>query len=282
MEIDIEIGSDEWKSLRRKCVTATDIPVLMNVGFETPYQRWMKKITGEETEQNDDMKRGIELEPYVRSLAEERFQTVFYPETHVHAQKSWALASLDGLSPNGLLIEIKCPRLKGHSIAVMGIIPEYYFPQVQWQMYVVGVKSMQFLSYFEGDLVNVEVHRDDLYLQDVIRKAEEFYDCIVNLRAPALTEKDVKEVVMDESFEAAAQEWMAAKAHLDQWEMMEKEARAKLQAYAQKGSVKGYGIKVMKLIRSGNVDYSAIPELKNVDLNQYRKKPTEYFRISLE
>ncbi len=281
-KINIEQGTHEWLALRRHCVTATDIATLMGVGFDTPYQRWMKKVSEFEEPVNDDMQRGKDLEPMVRSLAEERFQTTFVPETHIHPEKPWALASLDGLSPNGLLIEIKCPRFKGHSLAVMGIIPEYYFPQVQWQMYVVGVRSMQFLSYFEGDLVAVEVHRDDLYLQDVIKKAEDFHDCIMNLRAPELTDKDVKEIVMDEGFEAAAQEWIGAKAHLDQWEMMEKEARAKLQSYAQKGSVKGYGVKVMKLIRSGNVDYSAIPELKNVDLSAYRKKPSEYFRISLE
>lgn len=281
-KIDIEQGTHEWLALRRHCVTATDIACLMGVGFDTPYQRWMKKVSEFEEPVNVDMQRGKDLEPLVRSLAERRFNTSFIPETHVHSEKPWALASLDGLSPTGLLIEIKCPRFKGHSIAVMGIIPEYYFPQVQWQMYVVGVKSMQFLSYFEGDLVSVEVHRDDLYLQEVIRQAEEFHDCIVNLRAPELTDKDVKEIVMDEGFESAVTAWKWANDKLKEWERIEKEERSRLQEYAKNGSVRGCGVRVMKLIRQGNVDYSSIPELKNVDLNKYRKKPSEYFRISLE
>ena len=282
VNINVEQGTQDWLELRRKSVTASDCACLMGVGFETPYQRWMKKITGEEEPVNDDMQRGKDLEPVARAEAERIFETPFYPETHIHAQNTWAMASLDGISPNGTIIEIKCPRSKGHEAARLGVIADYYIPQLQWQMYVAEKEEVQFLSYCDGDLIPILVKRDQTYIDILVKLATGFYESLATLTPPALTSKDVKEIVLDDGFEAAAAEWKAAKQILDTWEIAETDARKRLQTYAKNGSVKGYGVKVLKSIRSGNVDYSSIPELKNVDLDQYRKKPSEIYRISLD
>ena len=42
----------------------------------------------------------------------------------------------------------------------------------------------------------------------------------------------------------------------------------------------GCGIKVEKNSRKGNVDYTLIQELKNLDLDQYRKPSFDVWRIS--
>lgn len=44
----------------------------------------------------------------------------------------------------------------------------------------------------------------------------------------------------------------------------------------------GEGVLIQRISRKGNVDYSQIPELLNVDLEQYRKPTTESWRISDE
>ena len=41
----------------------------------------------------------------------------------------------------------------------------------------------------------------------------------------------------------------------------------------------GGGIRVERCVRKGAIKYSAIPELRGVDLDQYRDDPTEYYKI---
>ena len=42
----------------------------------------------------------------------------------------------------------------------------------------------------------------------------------------------------------------------------------------------GGGVKVSSVVRKGHVDYSSIPELAGVDLEKYRKSPTEFIKIT--
>lgn len=41
----------------------------------------------------------------------------------------------------------------------------------------------------------------------------------------------------------------------------------------------GCGLRVLEVERKGSVDYTAIPELKNIDLDQYRKPSTKFWQI---
>lgn len=282
MKIEIEQGSSAWLSLRRTKVTATDVACLVGVGFETPYQRWLKKVSGEEVEVNADMQRGKDLEPEARAEAERLFQMPFYPEVHLSDESPWAMASLDGVSPSGKLIEIKCPRQKGHEMARLGLIPDYYMPQLQWQMYVMKACNVHYLSYFEGELIHILVHRDQAYIDELLGKSEEFHRCVTNLTPPVLTDRDTREIVMDKDFEELADLWKHARQQKEMWEDLEEQYRRKLQEYAKEGSVKGCGIKIFKIYRKGTVDYTLVPQLKGVDLDIYRKSPSEIYRFSLD
>lgn len=42
----------------------------------------------------------------------------------------------------------------------------------------------------------------------------------------------------------------------------------------------GAGIRLQKILKKGTVEYKKIPELKGVDLEKYRRDPTEYWKIS--
>ena len=41
----------------------------------------------------------------------------------------------------------------------------------------------------------------------------------------------------------------------------------------------GAGVTLTKVERKGGIDYSSIPELKDIDLEKYRKKSSEYIQI---
>ena len=47
-------------------------------------------------------------------------------------------------------------------------------------------------------------------------------------------------------------------------------------------SSKGGGGTLQKIIRKGNVDYGKIEALKGIDLEQYRKKDSEFWTIRIE
>ena len=42
----------------------------------------------------------------------------------------------------------------------------------------------------------------------------------------------------------------------------------------------GCGVEVLKSSRKGAIDYSAIPELRGIDLEQYRKPPVAVVRVN--
>lgn len=46
-------------------------------------------------------------------------------------------------------------------------------------------------------------------------------------------------------------------------------------------NTKGAGVRICRMVSKGNVDYKAIPELKNVDLKKYRKAPIEPWQLEM-
>lgn len=43
----------------------------------------------------------------------------------------------------------------------------------------------------------------------------------------------------------------------------------------------GFGIKIAQVERKGNIDYAVIPEIRQVDLEKYRKPSSTYTKITL-
>lgn len=284
-KIDIEQGTQEWLSMRRKHVTGTDAAVLMGVGWTTPYELWVQKLSGAEIPVNEHMERGRRLEPEARYWLEKHWGVSLPAECHKHPQFEGIMASLDGLSPAGLLVEIKCPTHKNHCWNLENGVPMHYKPQLQHQMEVVGVKEMFFVSYcpdYSDAPHFVKVRRDELYAKEMIEKELQFYEFIKNLIPPDLTDKDCGHIEFDMDFERLVEAFRACKENLTYWENEDERLRKDLYAYAKERNVKGYGIKISKSFRKGNVDYSIIPELKGVDLERYRKEPSQIFRINID
>ena len=60
----------------------------------------------------------------------------------------------------------------------------------------------------------------------------------------------------------------------------EKKVRASLIGMCHNQSSKGGGIFVRKIVEKGRVDYGSIPELKNVNVDVYRKQSIEKWKIT--
>lgn len=73
--------------------------------------------------------------------------------------------------------------------------------------------------------------------------------------------------------------WREKSRNLKIAEEEEKEARAKLIDACGEDDFEGHGIAVKKIERKGSIEYTAIPELADVNLEQYRKAGTFYWTV---
>lgn len=282
-KIDLVQGSSEWKEARRKLVTATDAANIMGIGFKTPYQTWLAKLSGEEEPENHYMIRGSQLEPEARDVVEKELRIVLWPEFHISPKFQWMAASLDGLSSDGTLVEIKCPGERTHNIALSGKIPEYYLPQLQHQMEVVGVDRMIYFSYFPDyhtPFKIIEVKKGDN--SEMIMKEEEFYKCLKEIVPPEFNRKDYVDLSLDEEFQSLASRYLDIEKILNGYEQEKEQLRSTLCSYAKRHNVKGKGISISRTMRKGFVEYGKIPELNCIDVEKYRKAPIESYKISVK
>src|SRR5690606_3039969 len=121
--------------------------------------------------------------------------------------------------------------------------------------------------------------RDDKYIDNLISHEKEFWDRVQNLDAPPLIDKDY-ESKDDEDWEKVVLQYMKCyeidKKNKEELEML----REQLITMSNGRNAQGAGLKLTASIRKGNISYDQIPELKNINLEQYRKAPTKFYRLS--
>ncbi len=274
----IEQRTPEWYAMRKGKIGASDAPVIMRKSpWQTPYQLWQEKLSLSESKTpNYAMNRGNEMEIIARRALEEKLGMPLGPKVLLHNRRSWMMASLDALSfDEATVAEIKCPGNADHETALSGRVPEKYYPQLQHQMEVCGVDMVYYFSFHEEGNALLKVYRDDQYIKELIIEEEKFFECMSNFEAPELTPQDF-------IFQTNGR-WMELAARLQEIKSIKAEEeviKQELIAMANGQNSRGAGIQLTKCIRKGNVDYTKIPQLQNVDLEAYRKKIIEYWRFS--
>lgn len=84
----------------------------------------------------------------------------------------------------------------------------------------------------------------------------------------------------DRTWNELAQELLSIRKERKQLEMREEEIKEILIGMCEHVSSIGGGIQVEKIVKRGSIQYSRIELLKQVDLEQYRNEPTEYWKVS--
>jgi putative phage-type endonuclease len=274
--------SPEWLEARKGKVGASDAPIIMGVSpWTTPYQLWLEKTSiSNGKEKNWAQSRGLDLEDQARAKLEEMTGLCFFPEVALHPEHQWMMASLDGMEVGRKHIaEIKCPGFEDHSTALLGQIPEKYYPQLQHQLEVCGLDMVYYFSFDGENGVILECQRDDKYIKAMVKKEKAFWDCVQSLTPPELTDRDYH-IKSDDIWTSTAGKWLSISQQLKEIEMQEKNLRDQLISLSDKKNSIGGGIKLCKSLRKGNVEYNRIPELNTIDLDVYRKEPSEVWRIS--
>ena len=277
----IQQNTPEWLEMRKNMIGASDAPVIMGDSpWRTPYQLWQEKLDLlEQKPQNEAMRRGHELEPIARQMYNDQTGNCAEPEVVFHPDYEWMMASLDGLSLCGnIVLEIKCPGREDHETAKDGRIPEKYFAQLQHQLAASGLNLLHYFSYRDGDCALVEVESDDKYIARMIKKEKQFWEKLQSFEPPALNERDYVQRD-DAAWIEAANEWALVSKQMAELKEQEKNCRQRLIFLAGDRNCAGGGVKAQKIVARGAVDYSAIPEINGVDLEKYRKAPTERWRF---
>ncbi len=283
-KLDLEQGSPEWHLWRKSIITATDAAVIMGISsYTTPFKLWQRKLSlVPEQATNARMERGQLLEPLARNQFILDFGIEMIPCCVESTQYNFLGASLDGLSPCGrYILEVKCNGEKIHALVKEGIIPEEHKVQVQDQLLVTKAEKCFYYSFDGENGICIEIFPDFEMHIKIISLARDFMKNIAYFESPALMDKDYKNMNQDSLWNETAALYKELDAHIKLLEDKKDEARRKLIQLCNMQNCEGSGLKVLQVITKGRVDYESIVELKEIDLNKYRKNPTNSWKITI-
>ena len=131
--------SPEWYKLKENSIGASEAASLWNDNpYGTKTSLLQKKSgstvsSGENSGGTVHMMHGIKYEPIIQMIYCKKHNTVLYEFGSIlHPEMSMVSASPDGITPEGIMIEIKAPL----SRVINGIPPKYYWYQMQQQLQV--------------------------------------------------------------------------------------------------------------------------------------------------
>jgi len=161
---DYDQRTPEWYEARRGIVTASVVGRLVTPTLKVADNDTSRGITAglvaeritgiaeDGAFMSDDMWRGISHEPIARDIYSGHYQQAVECGFMRRDEDGWTL----GYSPDGLvaadgLVEIKCPRAKGHITTILrDKVPDYYVAQLQAGLLVSGRKWIDYVSFCAG------------------------------------------------------------------------------------------------------------------------------------
>lgn len=274
-------GTKEWLDFRKDRIGGSDAPVIMKVSpYNTPYQLWLNKLGVFETEETEAMKKGKEIEPIVRDWLRKTQGIDTSPCVKINPERTWQIASMDGMTEDEkTYIEIKYANEDDHELAENGRIPKKYMPQLQHQLAVCHIDMIYYVSFNCFRICIVEVRRDEEYIKKLTDEEYVFWECLQNFVAPELTSQDVIQRT-DTNWIRLSSKLLEVESEIERLSETQKSLRKELFNLCDNKNTVGGGICVSKVYRKGNIDYSQIPELKGVNLEQYRKPPISFMKIT--
>ena len=276
-------GSQEWKAWRRTRIGASDVPIIMGVSpWKTPLELFNEKWNGIEQSISPAMMRGIKLEDQAREHYEKLSGYTVIKQTLISSERPHMIASFDGLTMYGKnAVEIKCPGEKTHQMAIDGIIPEYYYPQLQAQMYVGGLQTIDYFSYNGTSGVLIECERDNKYIEKMVKEVDKFNECLKSGTPPKLSDRDYT-VRNDERWYDLTDRYTKIDRQIKKLEEEKEMVRKDLLIESSHRNTMGNGVTITNYMRKGKVNYEKIPQLEGIDLEQFRDPPSESWLVRIE
>lgn len=270
--IDVKSNTPDWHAWRMSGIGASDAATVLGCGYLSEYQLYQSKLGLHETPMNVAMQRGHDLEPIARQIYIDRKGVSVSPKCAQSDDYPFMIVSFDGISDDhSTLVEIKTGGQKTLDTILSGNIPEHHYAQCQHQLAVSDLQEMDY-AFFDGcELHVLPVKRDNAYINKLIKKEKLFWDRVLNFDCPEPSESDFEEI-KDPNHLLAVEHYTKAVEAFKTAEAILKQARDNVIHLCNERSMKGGGVTIRKSFRKGLIDYTAVPELKGVDLDKYRKK----------
>lgn len=283
-------SEEEWLAARKNHIGASDTSIIMGVSkwktndgrIKTPRLLWEEKLGLTKLNcDNASTRYGKEMEEPARLVYQEMVGDLFKPICVKNEKYPYLMASLDGLNvTDDKAVEIKNANREDHEMARQGKVPEKYIPQVQMQALVTEFASIDYFSFHKGEGIIVTAKRDEEYIKILEKKLAEFWECITTLKEPALTDDDFIE--RDDIWKATAERLYEIKCKKRDLCKEEKTLEAMLKEISEGKSSRSGGYTYERCTSLGRVDYRAIPQLLNVDLNPFRGPSISTWRLRRE
>jgi putative phage-type endonuclease len=274
-------GSAEWHSLRNKMISATNIAPIMSLSpWKTALMLWEEKLGLREPEKmNSKMEEGMMLEGHALAFFNKKKDSDFKPIVLQHGNIQYLMASLDGMNSNGEVLEIKCGK-GSHELAKQGIVPEYYYSQVQCQLFCSNASEAYYFSYrSDDDNILLTVNRDEKFIEKMLVAVDIFHRNLLNFTPPLATDRDfIKRDSRELQFHLEV--WKQTKAEIKLLEAKDELLRDTIINMCEGQSSECNGVRIAKTTTKGRIDYSKIDALKEIDLEIYRSKPVTSFRFT--
>jgi len=287
----LEQNTDSWLEWRKKGIGGSDAPIIMGLSpWKTAYELWEEK-TGLVVRDEDNSfitQKGHRLEPRARALYEIETGIAIPPKLVERIDKPEHRASLDGLSEDGKKAgEIKFVGSgEKWEMALNGEIPDYYYCQMMWQLYVSGAETNDYIPYNEEEnkILIITKEPDLKYIKNMVKEVEKFWSLVINKKEPKLSDRDYKKVsskdmknALDE-YARIKKEITSLTADLDvQKKIILEHPRLNHRRMEHKN------IKIITKDKKGGIDYKKImaDHLPNLDVEKYRKTGTTYKEIKV-
>lgn len=271
--------SPEEYEERRNYIGASDAAIILNGSDVQKYYLWLEKLAiRTNTFDNYAMSEGRRKEPLAREWISNQLGIIFWPTKVVSKEYPFMRASMDGLDfSNTKGCEIKCPQSR--SILEKAQTRQYYedhLIQMNQQMIVLSIREIYYVIYFDdNDAHYFLVERDDDLCEKIIKANTDFW---------ALVESRTPPVTLNSSFEwkKAEEDYIEAYKNKKIWEEKLKASDSRLKELATDKSTVGERVIVSCYVERGRVKYKDIPQLKDVNLDEYRDEPKLYKRITIK
>lgn len=267
---------EEFLKGRNERIGASEVPAIMGTcDFGSAMSVWEIK-TGRKDPfvGNWATQRGHDLEPLVREIYEREFNVKASPKFVQYETWPTLTATLDGFTGQQV-VEIKVPSAKKHEMALNGLVPTTYRDQIQAQMLCAGVDEAHYVSYdpIKEQIAVVLVKADKNRQDEILSMCKTFWELVQNNVPPVSVEVEQPELEVLFVMLKKTREQMKA------LESEEKTYIDKIKSLMISDKVKCGDFKAYWTTRKGSVKYADIPELKGVDLEQYRGPDTRVFTV---
>ena len=193
-----EQRSPEWLALRENLLTASDVAsALGHNRYERPDDLLRKKVLKTAWAGNAATEHGTRLEPVARDL----YDAQTGRKTHEiglvqHPRYPFLGGSADGVTEDGILVEIKCPLTR----KIENKVPKHYMPQIQLLLEILDLDVCDFVQYRPGppdEFMITRVDRDRTWFDMHLITMQKFWDRVLATRENGLCEVETDEKVCE-------------------------------------------------------------------------------------